>query len=201
MAGEASTNATPALGGGLRLVMLGAPGSGKGTQAEALAERLGIPTVSTGEMLRGAVAAATLLGQRVELIMAQGALVDDGTMAEVVRERLAESDARGGFILDGFPRTLPQAAALEAILDDSGAELDAVLQVDVPAPELVRRALGRRRADDREEVIRTRLEVYREQTEPLIGYYQERGLLRLVDGYQSVEAVTAAILSQLAVEA
>lgn len=200
MAAAASSKAKP-VSDGLRLVMLGAPGSGKGTQAAALAGRIGVPAVSTGEMLRGAVAAATPLGRGVERTLAEGALVDDATMSEVVRVRLGEEDAASGFILDGFPRTLPQAAALETILGAAATRLDAVLQVEVPEHELVRRALARRRADDREEVIRRRLGVYRKQTEPLIGYYRERGLLREVDGYQSVEAVTAAILSQLAVEA
>lgn len=183
-----------------RLVLLGAPGSGKGTQAERLAARLAIPAISTGEMLRAAVAEGAALGERVAGIMAAGELVDDATMGAVVRERLAKQDARPGFILDGYPRTLAQAAALDGILAGRGAELDAVVRIDVPEAELVRRALERRRADDSDEVVRTRLEVYRAKTEPLIAHYRQRGLLREVNGWRPIEEVTDEILGVLAVE-
>ena len=181
-------------GNGTRVVLLGPPGAGKGTQAQVLCQRLGVPAISTGDMLREAVAEGSELGGKVQGIMAAGALVDDATMAEVVRERLAKPDARRGFLLDGYPRTLPQAETLAGILRGAGQELDAVLLVDVPEDELVRRALLRGRADDQEEVIRERLRVYREKTAPLIGYYRERGLLRELDGNRPVEEVTARML-------
>ena len=176
---------------GARIVLLGPPGAGKGTQAQVLCERLGVPAISTGDMLREAVAEGSELGNKVQGIMASGALVDDATMADVVRDRLAKPDAGRGYLLDGYPRTLPQAETLAGILRDAGRDLDAVLLVDVPEDELVRRALLRGRADDKEEVIRERLRVYREKTAPLIGYYRERGLLREIDGNRPIEEVTA----------
>jgi adenylate kinase len=156
-----------------------------------LCERLGVPHISTGDMLRDAVKEGSELGNKVQGIMASGALVDDATMADVVRDRLAKPDARRGFLLDGYPRTLPQAETLAGILRDAGQDLGAVLLVDVPEEELVRRTLLRGRGDDKEEVIRERLRVYREKTAPLIGYYRKRGLLREIDGNRSVEDVTA----------
>jgi adenylate kinase len=182
-----------------RIVLLGPPGAGKGTQAELLAGQLGVPAISTGDMLRQAVASGTELGGRVQGIMASGALVDDATMADVVKDRLAQADARQGFLLDGYPRTLPQAHTLEGILTGAGRELDAVLLVEVPEEELVRRAVLRGRGDDREEVVRERLRVYREKTEPLIGYYRERGLLYPIDGNLPVDKVTSQMLIALGV--
>jgi adenylate kinase len=182
-----------------RIVLLGPPGAGKGTQAELLASQLGVPAISTGDMLRQAVASGTELGSKVQGIMASGALVDDGTMADVVKDRLAKADARQGFLLDGYPRTLPQAHTLEGILSAAGRELDAVLLVEVPEEELVRRAVLRQRQDDREDVVRERLRVYREKTEPLIGYYRERGLLYPIDGNLPVEKVTSQMLIALGV--
>ena len=188
--------------GGARIVLLGPPGAGKGTQAQLLAERLGVPSISTGDMLRAAVAAGTELGRRVDSVMASGALVDDALMAEVVRERLAESDTARGYLLDGYPRTLPQAETLAGILRESGRDLDAVLLVDVPEDELVRRILLRQRGDDdTEEVVRERLRVYREKTEPLIGYYRERGLLREIDGDRPIEEVASRMFDALGAEA
>ena len=184
---------------GRYLVLLGPPGAGKGTQAQVLCERLKVPAISTGDMLREAVAEGSELGRRVQDIIASGALVDDAMMAEVVRERLAKPDARQGLLLDGYPRTLPQAETLEGILAGMSEELDAVLLVEVPESELVRRALLRGRSDDSERVIRERLRVYREKTEPLIGYYRERGLLRPIDGHRSIEDVTARMLDDLGV--
>ncbi len=184
--------------GGLRAVLLGPPNSGKGTQAGALSRRLGVPAISTGDMLREAVKAGSPLGRRVEGIMAAGGLVDDATIDEVVRERLGRVPGGGGFLLDGYPRTVVQAATLEGILADGNTGgLVAVLLVQVPEAELVRRALGRGRADDREEIIRERLRVYRENTEPLIGYYSERGLLREIDGSRPVSEVTSRMLAAL----
>jgi adenylate kinase len=178
---------------GARVVLLGPPGAGKGTQGFLLSGHLGIPAISTGDMLREAVAEGSELGNKVQGIMASGALVDDALMADVVRDRLAKADAGRGFLLDGYPRTLPQAETLAGILRDAGQGLDAVLLVDVPEDELVRRALLRGRVDDQESVIRERLRLYREKTAPLIGYYRERGLLREIDGNRPVEDVTAGI--------
>lgn len=180
---------------GARVVLLGPPGAGKGTQGQVLCQHLGVPSISTGDMLREAVAGGTPLGNKVQGIMASGLLVDDATMADVVRDRLAKADAGRGYLLDGYPRTLPQAETLAGILRDAGQDLDAVLLVDVPEDELVRRALLRGRGpDDKEDVIRERLRVYREKTAPLIGYYRERGLLREIDGNRPIEDVTAAML-------
>ncbi len=188
-------------GRGLRLVLLGPPGSGKGTQAAILAEHLGVPAISTGKMLRRAVDSGTELGRRVESIMSRGVLVDDATMAEVVRERLARDDAASGYLLDGYPRTLAQAGTLGRILDESGQVLDAVVLIDVPEDVLVQRTLARQRADDTEDVVRRRLEVYREKTEPLIEYYRGLGLLRPVDGDRSIADVSAGIRKALEVVA
>lgn len=199
MAGAAENNPSGP-GRRPRIVLLGPPGAGKGTQAERLAGQLGVPAISTGDMLRQAVSSGSELGGKVQGIMASGALVADATMAEVVKERLAQADARPGFLLDGYPRTLPQARTLEGILAEAGQELDAVLCVEVPEEELVRRAVLRKRGDDdREEVVRERLRVYREKTEPLIGYYRERGLLYPIDGNLPVEKVTSQMLIALGV--
>ncbi len=179
------------------LVLLGPPGCGKGTQAARLSERLDVPAISTGDMLRAAVAEGSELGQRVSGIMAVGALVDDATMADVVRDRLGRDDAQGGFLLDGFPRTVPQAGTLSTVLEERQQELDAVLLFEVPEAVLLERTLGRQRADDSEEVIRHRLRVYEAETRPLVGYYGERDLLRRVNGDQSMEAVTASLLEAL----
>lgn len=182
---------------GLRIVLLGPPGSGKGTQGDLLARRHGVPKISTGDMLRQAVAAGSELGRKVEGILARGDLVDDEVMAELMRERLAQPDAGRGFILDGYPRTVPQAETLAAILEQGGEELDAVVHIQVPGEELVRRALARQRADDTEGVIRERLRVYGNKTEPLVGYYRDQSLLTEVDGSPAVEAVTDAITTAL----
>lgn len=177
-----------------RVVLLGPPGAGKGTQAQVLGRHLGVPAISTGDLLREAVAAENELGQRVRESMGGGKLVADDVMADVVRERLAQPDAGEGYLLDGYPRTLPQAETLERMLRDAGERLDAVLLLEVPEEVLVRRALARKRGDDAEEVIRERLKEYREKTVPLIGYYRQRGLLREIDGDRPIEEVTAAML-------
>ena len=179
--------------GELRVVMLGPPGSGKGTQAERLASTYGIPAISTGEMLRAAVAAGNELGGKVQAVMAQGKLVDDALMADVVRERLAKPDARRGFLLDGYPRTGAQARTLEDVLRQLGKALDHVLHLDVPEEVLVERALARGRADDSESVVRERLRVYRASTEPLVEYYRQHGLLRTILGDRTMDEVAAAL--------
>ena len=182
---------------GMRLVLLGPPGSGKGTQAELLAARLGVPTISTGDMVRAVIESGNELGRQVDQLVASGALVDDQTMASLVRRRLTEADAANGFLLDGYPRTLPQADTLASILAEQGRRLDGTLVFNVPKDELLRRLLGRQRADDREEIIRHRLEVYRRQTEPLVQHYRDLELLREISGDDSIEAVEAAIVEAL----
>jgi adenylate kinase len=178
-----------------RVVFLGPPGSGKGTQASALARELGIPAISTGDMLREAVANGSELGRRVRRIMESGELVGDDLMAEVVSERLDQSDTGRGFLLDGYPRTASQAETLRGILADDASTLDHVVFIDVPEEELVRRATLRSRgADDKEEVVRERLRVYREKTEPLVDYYRGEGLLREIDGNRPVDEVRRSIL-------
>jgi adenylate kinase len=185
---------------GRRLVLLGPPNAGKGTQGAMLTAHLGVPGVSTGDMLRAESQSGTELGLRVRSIMDAGKLVDDATMADVVRARLRQPDAGDGFLLDGYPRTMAQAQTLQGILDAAGERLDRVLLVSVPEEELVRRALSRGRSDDREDVVRERLRVYREKTAPLIGYYRGLGLLREVDGNRPVADVGHALLAALEVE-
>ncbi len=180
---------------GRRLLLLGPPGAGKGTQAKLLSGALGIPHVSTGDMLREAVAAGSDLGRRVKQVMDAGELVSDDLMIEVVEGRLDQDDAACGYLLDGFPRTIPQAQALE---HDA---LDAVVLIDVDDEEIVGRLLRRAeeegRTDDTEDVVRRRLEVYREQTEPLVDYYKQRGMLAEVDGVGSVDEVLARCVQAL----
>lgn len=180
-----------------RLVLLGPPGAGKGTQAGRLSEILDVPKISTGDMLRQAVEERSPLGRLVERTMAEGRLVDDETMAEIVEERLERPDARDGFILDGYPRTVAQAATLDALLEDMDEELDAVVSLEVPEEVLVERALGRQRTDDTEDVVRERLRVYQDSTAPLVGHYNEESSLRQVDGDQPIERVTEDILDSL----
>lgn len=175
----------------MRVVFLGPPGAGKGTQAERFAAEHGIPHISTGDMLRAARNAGTPIGLEAKRYMDAGQLVPDDVIAGVVRERLAEPDCDVGFLLDGFPRTVPQAH----LLDTAGAELDHVLYFDVPTDELVERLSsrrgpdGRRRRDDEPEVVRERLVVYERETSPLIGLYEGRGLLRRIEGVGTVDEV------------
>lgn len=175
---------------GRRLVFLGPPNSGKGTQAALLASHLGIPAISTGEMLRSAVEQGSDLGSKVESVMARGALVGDDLMADIVRERLARDDVKKGFILDGYPRTPAQAATLEQLLD---SDLDAVVLIEAAEDVLIARALARGREDDKEEVVRERLRVYQEKTESLVAFYERQGLLHRIEGNQSIEEVQAEI--------
>ena len=165
-----------------------------------LAKALDIPAISTGEMLRAAVAAGSSLGQRVEGVMARGELVSDDLMADVVRERLNQEDATEGFLLDGYPRTASQAATLEEILGEKHVDLDDVVLIDAPEDVLVTRALGRGREDDREDVVRERLSVYRQKTAPLVDFYDVKGLLRRIDGDQSIEEVGRQVRSSLGVK-
>ena len=180
-----------------RLVFLGAPGSGKGTQAAILSKSLGIEAISTGVMLREAVAAETAIGQRVVEIMTSGELVDDATMAEVVKERVQHLGERNGFIFDGYPRNLAQADKFERILLDRGLKLNAAVLIDVPEDVLTQRLLARQRLDDTVAAVSRRIEIYRHQTEPLVGYFESKQLLRRVDGTLEIEEVASAILEQL----
>lgn len=186
----------------MRVVFLGPPGSGKGTQAKLLAKRLGVPAVSTGDMLREAVRRETALGRRAKAIMDAGELVPDDVVIGLIRERMAATDAAAGFLLDGFPRTIAQAEALDRLLEDGGAPLDLVVNLAVPEKALLDRLLGRAgeegRSDDRLETIRERLRVYAEKTAPLVAFYEKSGLLTHVDGLGSVEDVSGRIDGALA---
>lgn len=186
----------------MRLIFLGPPGSGKGTQAKLLAQRLGIPAISTGDMLREAVRAGTPLGRRASAIMEAGELVPDDVVIGLVSERIAAPDARGGFLLDGFPRTIEQASALDRLLEGNGAALDGVINLLVPEKTLIERMLGRAtaegRTDDRPETVAERLKVYGEKTAPLIGYYRSRGILSDVDGSGEISRISERIDRALA---
>lgn len=214
----------------MRVILLGAPGAGKGTQAQFICERFGIPQISTGDMLRAAVKAKTELGMQVEKVMASGGLVTDDIIIALVKERILEDDCKAGFLFDGFPRTIPQAEAMV----EAGVPIDVVLEIDVADNEIVKRLGGRRvhpnsgrvyhvdfnppqvegkddetgedliqREDDQEATIRTRLEVYHEQTEPLVSFYQkleaggESVRVVKVDGVASVDTIKEQILASL----
>ena len=181
------------------VVFFGPPGSGKGTQASRLAASLGVPQISTGDLLRANVARGTELGKVAKPIMEAGALVPDDLVTRMLRERLAEADAAGGALFDGYPRTVPQAHALDGLLAEAGRKVAAVLFIDVPdAPiieRLVKRAALGGRADDTPETIAERLRVYREKTEPLAEHYRSRGVFHRVDGDRPVDAVAGDVLA------
>ncbi len=185
----------------LDLVLLGAPGAGKGTQALRIAGDYGIPQVSTGELLRAAVARGTELGRRAQPIMERGDLVPDDVMVGVIRERLGEPDTAGGCIFDGFPRTIPQAAALDAMLPEIGRRIAAALMFDLDDDEAERRLLGRAekegRTDDSPEVIRGRIAVYHAKTEPLVAYYRDRSVLAHIDAGKGIDDVYAQVVAVL----
>lgn len=184
-----------------KIVLLGAPGAGKGTQAVLLAEKFGIPHISTGDMLRAAVAAQTPVGLRAKEVMDAGQLVGDEIVIGIAQERLAQEDASRGFILDGFPRTLAQAHALEALLERIGSRIDCCLAITVETEAIVDRLLKRAeiegRADDNETTIRERMKVYDDQTAPLLEFYAGQSLLREVPGMGSVDDVAQAVSEKL----
>lgn len=207
----------------MNLMLFGAPGAGKGTQAKFLIEKYDIPQISTGDILRAAIAKGTDMGMEAKKYMDEGKLVPDSTIIGIIKDRLAEEDCKEGFILDGFPRTIPQAEALEELMKDMGIALDKVISLDVPDSDIVERITGRRvskttgkiyhikfnppvdekeedlyqRADDTEETVKKRLAAYHEQTAPLFNFYKERGVMAEVNGRQDVEKVTADIVNIL----
>jgi adenylate kinase len=212
----------------MRIVLLGAPGSGKGTQAKKLMAEKNIPQISTGDMLREAVAAGTRFGERAKVIMEAGQLVSDDIMLGIISERLARPDAADGFILDGFPRTRQQAGDLDQLLDQLGVPLDAAILMDIDFDVLMRRLTGRRtcsltgkllniyfspqeeldectnaggeliqREDDNEETIASRLDVYRQQTEPLVSFYRKRNKLKTIDAEGTIDEVYERLLQAL----
>ena len=208
----------------MKLILLGAPGAGKGTQAEVICEELKIPAISTGNIIREAVKNGTPMGAKAKTYMEKGALVPDDVVIGIIKERLVQDDCKGGFILDGFPRTVPQAEALDAM----GVAIDRVVEISVPDEAIGKRLGGRRvcgscgssyhmehkppkqegvcdkcggelilRKDDQPETIRDRLKVYHDQTEPLKDFYQGKGILRVVDGQAGIENTTKQVLAAL----
>jgi adenylate kinase len=186
----------------MRLVLLGAPGSGKGTQATRLREHLQVPHISTGELLRAAVKAGTPLGQQAQAVMAAGELVSDEIVLGMLEERLTAGDTGNGFILDGYPRNLAQANALDALLARLGQPVDIAVQLDVDTELLIDRLAGRAqaegRADDTPEAVRNRLNVYNQATAPVVDFYRNAGRLACVDGVGSMDAVLQRIIEVLA---
>jgi adenylate kinase len=187
----------------MRLILLGPPGAGKGTQAQRLVARHGILQLSTGDMLRAAAAAGTPVGRRAKAIMDRGELVPDDVMVQIIADRIAAADCANGFILDGFPRTVAQAEALDALLEGRRQSLDGVIEIKVDDDLLVKRIEGRARetggarADDNADTLRRRLAVYWAQTKPVADHYSRKGMLKTVDGVGAVEEVEARIQEHL----
>lgn len=212
----------------MRLVLLGPPGAGKGTQAAGIVEKYSVPHISTGDIFRKNIKENTELGMEAKKYMDQGLLVPDELVVKIVKDRLLEDDCKAGFLLDGFPRTVAQADALDEELKEMGIALDSVINIEVPAEELIKRAVGRRickscgstfhvefnkpkeegvcdncsgelfqRDDDKEETVAKRIEVYNDQTQPLIDYYKNKGIIIDIDGTQSIDAVFNDIVSKL----
>ncbi|KQO64373.1 adenylate kinase [Methylobacterium sp. Leaf469] len=191
----------------MRIILLGPPGAGKGTQSARIVERFGIPQLSTGDMLRAAVAAGTPVGLEAKAIMESGGLVPDAVVVGIVADRIEEADARNGFILDGFPRTVAQAAALDRMLEKKNLALDTVVEFAVDEDALIGRIAKRAsetaargepvRKDDTPEVFKTRFEAYRELTAPLSAYYASLGMLETLDGMKPVDEVTGDLMATL----
>ena len=191
----------------MRLILLGPPGAGKGTQATRIVEKFGIPQLSTGDMLRAAVAAGTPIGRQAKAVMESGGLVSDDIVVGIIADRINEPDAQKGFILDGFPRTVAQAEALAVMLDAKGVKLNAVVELDVDQAKLVNRIINRAaeakaagqpiRKDDDPEVFKTRLAAYNRDTAVVSPFYEKKGMLTKIDGNQPIDAVTAAIMKVL----
>ncbi|GAA1079157.1 adenylate kinase [Pseudonocardia alni] len=179
----------------MRLVLVGPPGAGKGTQAEQMAKRLDVPHISTGDLFRANLRDETELGREAKRYMDAGDLVPDEVTVGMVRDRLGDADTGGGFILDGFPRNVAQAGSLSEILSDKGLELDAVVQFDVDDEVVVQRLLGRGRSDDNEDTIRNRQRVYREETAPLLDHYRDR--LVTIDAVGEIDEITDRVFSAL----
>lgn len=175
------------------LVIFGPPGAGKGTQAAKIRDKYGVLHISTGDMLRASVKEGTEIGKLAKSFMDKGELVPDDVMVEIIKERIAKPDSRNGFMLDGFPRTIPQAEALDKMLHNKGLTIDAVISIEVSDNEIIKRISGRQaeeqREDDSVDVVRNRLRVYRDQTEPLKEYYRDKGILKEVDGIGTVDEV------------
>lgn len=186
----------------MRTVLLGPPGAGKGTQAARLTEKWGVPAISTGDIFRANVQGKTELGLRAQEFMSAGALVPDEVTNAMVRDRLAQDEAKGGFLLDGYPRNPDQAIELDSMLSELGVSLDVAVELTVDMEAVTQRLLGRAkiegREDDTEDVIRKRLEVYQVQTAPVAAYYEGRGLLVQVDGAGAIDDVTQAIFAAVA---
>ncbi len=180
----------------MRAVLLGPPGAGKGTQADLIRTSLGVPHISTGDLLRTAVQNQTELGKQAKAFMDEGKLVPDELVIGLIRERL-QSDAAAGFLLDGFPRNLAQGQTLAELLDENSVTLDHVVSLNVPVDELVKRMMGRGRSDDNEETIRARLDVYENETAPLCDFYRERGVLREIDGLGTPDEISQRVLAQV----
>lgn len=180
-----------------RLIFLGPPGAGKGTQAQLLSQSYSIPHISTGDILRAAVQEQTLLGKKAQNYMDQGELVPDELILDLIKERLSQPDAKQGWILDGFPRNVSQAAFLDKLLAQLGLNADTVLNLEVPDEVLIERLLARKRKDDNEETIRRRLEVYHQDTVPVIDYYTNQGSLKAVNGNLAMEEVTKSLQASI----
>lgn len=185
----------------VRLLIVGPQGSGKGTQGVRIAEAFGIPAISTGDVFRAAVADDSDLGRQVKAIIEAGDLVPDELTSAVVRERLSQPDARGGFLLDGYPRNLSQVRDLDAFLEGRGEELDAIIELSVPRDESISRislrAKEQGRSDDTEEVIANRLSIYERETAPILDVYRERGIVDVIDGLGSLDEITERVIAAL----